>query len=423
MNPTFRRIALIVGACLALAAPVAAQEAAKVVTLDEALALFAVNNLELRLARTETAETAGMARQAAAFPNPALSGTHETLSGDERDISESYLNLSQRLEWPGTRSARIQAAQRAAEAAMARLAADSARLAFQVKEAWVRAARARRAEVVLGEVTEVFREGMRSAEERFAAGDLSLYDRRRIQVERVRYETRLAEAELEAAAARRELALLVLPEGDAREVAPASGLAGLPPRVTPEAARATALDRRWELAAARAGVASAEAGASLARRERIPHLTATGGYKRQSDGLDGLFLGLSIPLPAWDRNSGAVEAAEARVRAADSRVSLVRRQVLNDVARALERYRSLAARAEFLRPTGDDRGADLLEIARVGYAEGEMDLLELLDAARAHLEANLDQAGLRAESWISYYDLERAVGGFDGPGNDPEENP
>lgn len=421
MSPTFRTTLSVLVAFMAVAAPATAQEVTRTVTLDEALALFAANNLELRLARTEAAEAAGVARQASAFPNPSLSGSHETLSDEERDVSESYLNLSQRIEWPGIRSARTRAAERAADAARASLAADSARLAFRVKEAWVRAAQAQRAEAVLEEVTEVFREGASSAEERFAAGDLSLYDRRRIEVERARYEASLTEAMLEAATARRELALLVLPEGDAEELAPAEGLEGLPPNVTPEAARATALDRRWELAAARARVTSAEAGASLARRERIPDLTATGGYKRQSDGLDGLFLGLSIPLSLWDRNAGTVDAAEARLAAADSRASLVRRQVLNDVARALERYRSLASRAELLAPTGSDADVDLLEIARVSYAEGEMELLELLDGARAHLDANLDRTRLRADFWISYYDLERAVGGFNARPNDAED--
>ncbi|HSR40697.1 MAG TPA: TolC family protein, partial [Longimicrobiales bacterium] len=136
-------------------------------------------------------------------------------------------------------------------------------------------------------------------------------------------------------------------------------------------------------------------------------------------GLDGIFLGLSLPLPLWDRRAGAIEAAEARASAAESRATLVRRQVRNDVRRALETYNSLARRTDLLVGNGD--GADLLEIARVGYAEGEMDLLELLDAAEAFLEAHLAETRLRADFWTSYYDLERAVGGFDGPADDSED--
>lgn len=81
--------------------PAAAQQSVRRVALDEALRLFAENNLELELARANAAEAAGLARQAAAYPNPTVTGTHERLSRDGASYSESYLNFSQRLEWPG----------------------------------------------------------------------------------------------------------------------------------------------------------------------------------------------------------------------------------------------------------------------------------------------------------------------------------
>lgn len=431
MTSMHRTIPLVVGittACtLGLAPPPAAGQVAegetRTITLEEALDLFVRNNLELRLARADAAEATALAHQAAAYPNPSVTGTHEPLSDGDVSYSESYLNLSQRLEWPGTRSARQDAAGRAEEAARARLTADSARLAFEVKAAYAAAVRAGRAEEVLTRVTEVFRTGERTAQERYEEGDISLYDRRRIRIERARYETDLAEAALEAATARRRLALLIAPEGEVVAYGPAEPLTERPPVVTVERALATALDRRRELAAARGAAASARAGAAVARGERIPDLTATAGYKRQSDGLAGAFLGLSVPVPLWDRRGGAIEAAEARVRAAESRVALTQRQIENDVRRALEAYRSLDQRADLLAEPVTEEAGDLLEIASVAYTEGEMDLLDLLDAAEALMEARLADARLRAELWTSYYDLERAVGGFDAPQNEGGTEP
>lgn len=421
-RPTQLFVGIAVVCTLALPPSPAAGQApvqeTRAITLHEALGLFARNNLELRLARAYAAEAAALARQAAAYPNPSVAGTHEPLSDGDVSYSETYLNLSQRLEWPGTRSARRDAADRAAEAAHARLTADSARLAFEVKAAYAAAVRAGRAEEVLARVTEVFRTGEQSARERYDQGDISLYDRRRIRVERARYETRLAEAALQAASARRRLALLIAPEGEVVSYAPADALEELPPVVTAERALATALERRHELAAARAALASARADAAVARGERIPDLTATAGYKRQSDGLTGAYLGLSLPVPLWDRRRGAIEAAEAGVAAAESRAALTRRQVENDVRRALDAYRSLTRRAELLADPATREAGDLLEIARVAYAEGEMELLDLLDAAEALMEARLAEVRLRTELWTSYYDLDRAVGGFDAPSNE-----
>lgn len=402
--------------------PATGQEQPRRVTLDEALAMFARNNLELRLARADAGEAEGLARQAAAYPNPVLTGTHEPLSNDGAQYSESYLYLSQRFEWPGTVAARHGAAARRAEVARAEVTADSLRLTFEVKQAYTRASEAELAEAVLERARGVFREGERRAEERLGEGDISLYDVHRIRAERRRYENLHAEAQLASSEARRTLARLALPEGETLELAPADSLSGVPPAIHPQRAFDIALRSRAEIVARERAVDAAEADASLARRERIPNLTAMGGFKRQSDGLTGAFLGLSLPLPFWDRRGGAIDAASARVTASESRLLLTRRLVRNDVEAALSRYRSLQQRTDLLTEAVPSEGGDLLEIAQVAYEEGEMELIGLLDAAEALRQARLNEARLRADLWESYYDLERAVGGFGGSSDDRERD-
>jgi outer membrane protein, heavy metal efflux system len=396
------------------------QEPPRRVTLEEALVLFARNNVDLHVARTDAAEAAALARQAAAHPNPELAATHEPLSGDGRNYSESYLNLSQRLQWPATRRARQAAAGRMAAAAEARLSADSARLVFEVREAWIGAAHAERTEAMLERVTAVFREADRRAEERLREGDISVYDRRRIAVERLSYEHALADATLGAASARRALALLVLPESDELEVGPADTLSIVPPPIDRDRLSAGALARRSEVTAAAAELEATQAAARATRSGRIPDLTATGGWKRQSDGLSGAFLGLSIPLPLWDRRAGDVEAADARVAAGAARLALAERQVRNDVARALQAHEAAVARIAMLGGP-QAQAADLLSIAQVAYEAGEMSLVQLLDAADALRDAQTLEARIRAELWTSYFDLERAVGGFPGTTDNEEE--
>lgn len=394
-----------------------AQEPTRRVTLDEALELFARNNLELRIARAEAGVVIGEKRQEAAYPNPTFTGTHEPLSDGDETYSEGYLNLSQRFVWPGTRSALGTARRHAIEAARRRLAADSSRLAFDVKRAYANAVEAEGVNRVLERVTKVFREGAESARDRYAEGDISLYDRQRIHLERVRYESRLAEAELETAASRRRLAALLLPEEEAPSLAPAGLPEELPRAVEPADLITAALARRRDLAAVTAALESADAGTSAARRGRIPDLVGTGGYKTQSDGLTGAFLGLTIELPVWDRGGGAVDAAEARASAARARFDLTRRQVENDVENAFEAYASALERAELIEPPPEGE-LDLLDIARTAYREGEMELIDLLDAAEALLDGETARIRLRGDLWVRYYDLERAVGGFAAMTND-----
>jgi cobalt-zinc-cadmium efflux system outer membrane protein len=414
-------VAVLTAFQCARAGMASAQEAPRRVTLQEALELFGRQNLELRIARNEVEEAEGLARQAAAFPNPALIASHEPLSGGGKSYSESYINVSQRLEWPATRSARRESSARTAAAARARLTADSVRLAFEVKTAYVEAGRTEHAVAVLNRVTAIFRETERRASDRLGEGDISEYDFRRIRVERARYETQLAEAELDAASARRTLALFVAPASEDLELAPAAPITGDPPPIDIEATLATAVSRRHEILAAAAELDGARAAAAVSHRERIPDVTATGGYKRQSDGLAGAYLGLSLPLPLWDRRGGAVQAADARVAAAEYRLGLIQRQVENDVRRAVVAFGSITRRAALLAEPLTEEAADLVEIAQIAYEEGEMDLIDVLDAADALREARIAEARLRADLWISYYDLERAVGGFDGSMDESED--
>jgi outer membrane protein, heavy metal efflux system len=408
-----RRTALAAIGVLALSSAAArGQDGPPRVTLDEALVLFARNNLDLRAARADAAEAAALARQAAAYPNPELSASHEPLTGDGRTYSESYLSVSQRLQWPAARTARRSAASGAAAAAAARLSADSVRLAFAVKQAWLDAALAERAAALHERVAGVFRQAERSAQERLREGDISAYDSRRIAVERIRYENALASARLDVSSARRLLALLVVPDSEQLELAAADAPAVLP--VVLDSARVTtdALARRGEVAAALAELEAARAELRAVRSGRSPEISAMAGYKRQSDGLTGALLGISVPLPLWDRRGGAIEAAAGRVAAAEARRAATQRRVRNDVARAWLAYSSFRTRLALL---GDPaaEAEDLLGIAQIAYEANEMELIELLDAADALREARMLEARMRAGFWTSYFDLERAVGGFD----------
>ena len=383
------------------------------VTLDEALRLFASNNLELRLARSDAAQAAGIARQAGAFPNPSVNATHEPLRRAGASYSETYLTFSQRFEVSGSRGARSTAAERRFDAATLRLQADSIRLAYEVKRAFVEAARAQEMLEVTDRITEVFRTASDRAAERYESGDLSLYATRRIAVEHARYETLLADADLEVDERQSTLALLISPEEANLRIAATSLPAAMPPEVAENLRIATAAERRAELAAAQAVAEAEAADARLSRGERVPDITATGGFKRQSDGLRGAYLALSLPVPLFDRGRGAVEAAEAGAQGARERLALTRRQIENDVVHAVDTYDRLRRRADLALGREGEAG-DLLDIALIAYDEGEMELVELLDAADALYEARRAATTLESSLWIAYFDLERAVGGFDG---------
>ena len=410
-DPSRFGLIVVIGMLLPCKA-VEAQEKVRRVSLEEALELFAANNLELRVSRADAAETAGLARQARSYPNPVAAAEHESLSNgaDLRD-TESYLTLSQQIDWPWRYARRRVAGSRIAEAAYAQQQADSIRFAFEVKRAFVEAGLVERTHQVVSDVAEVFRKAERDGAARYGEGDVSGYELRRIRVERVGYEMELRQATIELAQSRRHLAALLVPDSADLLVAPIWPPANTPPSVSPSDFVARALSRRAEITAAELSVQAADATTSLARSAALPDPTLVVGYKRISGGLHGGIVGLEIPLPLLDRKGGDADAASARLDAAESRRSTVRREVENDVRTSVEAYASLTRVDRLIADTLLAGSADILDIALAAYSEGEMTLLELLDAAGAFRDAQTAAAHLIAELWIAYYDLERATGG------------
>jgi cobalt-zinc-cadmium efflux system outer membrane protein len=392
-------------------APWAAAQEPRRVSLDEALLLFNSYSLELRVARADARGAAARMRQAAAYPNPVLGAIHETLSDDGRGYNETYLTVAQQFRWPWERAAQGRAAAAGREASAYLVASDSLRLAFDVKRAFVEATSAERIRDGLAETTGVVRDALQHAARRVAEGDLSGYTLRRLRVERARYEAELSAAALGLETARRMLTALVLPDS-AVVLAPAALPTGGPPDLDAWAASSALAPVVPALAAARAGLDAARASEQSVRQGRVPAPQATAGYKSQSDGLTGAFLGLSLPLPLFDRQGAAVEEAAAATARAESYLALVRRQTENDLYLAHEAYRASRERARLFEGELLSEPEALLSVARVAYAEGEMSLVELLDAVDAYRAARLGVVETRRDLWISFFNFERAAGGL-----------
>lgn len=403
--PTLTVVFLVLGASCA---PLAAQEVRRV-SLEEAVALFHEHGLPLRIARAERAAAVGEARQARAYPNPRATSTREELDRADAAYWEQVIGLEQRIEWPGRTAARFRAADRRVDAARARFRADSVRLTFAVRRAYAEAWGEEQTLAALERAAGPIRQAAGAAERRYGEGDISGYRLRRLQLERARLEQALAEARLDAAAARRRLATLVLLDEAGGQLGPADPLTGRPPPIELEAALVMG-GERFDLEAAAREAEATRAEGRAASLDWIPDPTLSAGYKDQSDGFSGLALGVALPLPLFDRGGGAAAAAEARHDAALARLELRRREARDDVLAAHERYAAARERLEAWGEGLADRSAAVLESARVAYEEGEMSLIELLDAAEAYRAARVLAVELRAGIWIAYFDLLRAMG-------------
>lgn len=407
------RHVVVLSALILLALPpreAAAQPAPRRVSLDEAIALFARHGPGLQAVRADAAAQAGAVRAVAAFPNPTLGVSRESIGDGDRSAGETYVTLSQPLRWPWAGSARGRAVAEARRAAGARVRADSLQQLLGVQHAYVAAWLAEERLAVLARVAEVVRQAHERGLERLAAGDFSGLDQRRLALERVRYERLVAAGQLEVESARRALAAAILPPADGGAVAPAD----LPAMAQGGPATSTepqVVSAHPDVLAATAALALAEAEADAERALGTPPPTLTAAFKRQDDGLKGLLFGAALPLPLLDRRAGAREVVTAHVTAARIRLAQAERRVADQLQLARARYEAATRYLEQAAPAAGDGGRSLLGIAEIAYHEGELDLFDLLATADAWRELGALAAGARAEYWLSRFELERALGG------------
>jgi cobalt-zinc-cadmium efflux system outer membrane protein len=393
---------------VAVMAPTARAQDVRSLSLEEAVDLFVENSVELDLARSRLGSRLGDAHQGRAITNPTVSFTNEDLGV----YSEQYFNLTQRMDFLWQRGSVNRGADARARSARSGFQADSARIVLEMKQVFVAAWEGTQVVDALSEADGVFDALVQDAAARVAQGDLASYDLRRLRVAGATAKQRLTQAELSLADAERRLGSLVSRD---RSIA---RIRALPPALdVPDATAALglldeAMARRPELDGARAMTEALEATASLVGRSRLEGVGLTGGFKQQSDGLDGMFVGLQMSFPLFDRKAGAIAAARAEVDKSRTEFELLSIAIEREAALAEARFLAASQQRASLDESGIGEGEGLLAIARIAYDEGEVGIVELVDAADAFLKARLLANSIRTEEWRAFFELEHAIGGL-----------
>ena len=407
------------GALLAApATPASAQAAAPPLTLAEVRAAARRASPDVRAAREAVAAARGRERQAGARQNPSLSYGREQTSGGGQSNAQDIVAVVQPLELGGLRPARVEAARLRRKAAEARLAAAEIAADFEATRAYARAIAADRRARLADQAALAFTQAVSVSEQRLAAGDVSGYAARRVRLEAARYAALRAEEMVASREARLQLGALLATDAAGVRWLDATLWDSLPPAAAVASAdslQAAALRARAELRVAELEERAAQADAHLAARERTPVPVLQAGFKTETaagtdDRLNGFVAGVSLPLPLFDRRRGAVEAAGAEARRREAEAEGMRRRVALEVAEAREALVAVREQLALLTPQLGSEAERALRAAQVAYAEGEISLVEWLDAVRAYQEAEASYATLRAEALVRQAALERAVG-------------
>jgi outer membrane protein, heavy metal efflux system len=366
-----------------------------VFTLEQALARASSEGSATLTAASERERAAARARQARAWENPTLSVEVENVLGRgpyrDYDAAESTVSLSQPLPLGGGRGARVRAARSDEQAATAALALAALELRRDVALAYAEAIAADRLAGIARERAALGAQTRAAVERRHAAGLESDLQRARVEVET---------AGMQADARRRAAAALAHRRALAAHWREATVTAALDeawfdaaPDVALDAAFNAAVDGAPDAASthprlvvARARVEQARAEVEAARGAPFSGLEATVGTRRSEDapGADHAWvLGLSMPLPVWDRNEGGIAEARAALQGAEFDLERAARDLLAEREAARAERDAATLEVDALTMSGLPSSKSLAHLSVQGYEAGRLSLIERLDAERA----------------------------------------
>lgn len=387
-------------------------------SLAEARALARAASPDIVAAREAVAIARGLETQAGAYVNPTVAYTTERTSGGGQTNRQQIAGVEQAVEIGGQRRVQREAARLRTQSAEARLQAAERLLDFEVARLYALAVAAERRVSLTRTASAAFVEAARISDRRLAAGDISTYVDRRLHLEAARYAALEAEAVLASRSARFGLSSVISANLDSISLSNAVLSDSMPRSASDlrrEALHAHALSRRADLRALSLEADASAADARLAARERIPTPVLSAGFKSEEsagnpESMNGFAAGFSVPLPIWDRRRGAIQAAEAGARRRVAERESLRRRIANEVMEAHAALTAAEQQIALLAPQLGVRAAAALRSAQLAYAEGEITLLEWLDAVRAYHEAESVYASLVGETMIRQAALERSVG-------------
>jgi len=397
--------------------PPSLQEPHGPLPLATALALALLHNPTLAADQRAVRANEAEALQAGLLPNPFARVELEDVGADAPfdgvDQAQATFSLGSLIELGGKRAARVRLAKLGTELA----AWDYERRRMDVLSATAQAfieVLAQQQHLALAEEMIALTEGVAArAQRRFEAGAAPARDRTRAEIAQAAARIEAAQAGRALAGARQQLAAqwgarrpgFARAEGSLDLVRPLPSLDQLEQRVA----------RNPDLARWASEIAQRDATLALERSQAVPNVTVEAGYRRLVGPDGNTFVAeVWLPLPVFDRNQGAVLAAQRRLEQARDQHLAAEAGVRAALAEA---YAALAAAHDEIRLLDAEilpKAGEVFAAVGRAIAQGRTDQLEVLDAQRVVIAARQQRLRALASYHQALVRVERLVGDLAG---------
>lgn len=404
----------LICALLVVTIPVeAAERATRVISLPQALQRALSANPRLTAAERDIGIAGGLRIQAGALPNPDASFELDNALGSGpykgTRSAESTLQLSQLVELGGKREARVAAGEAGIGSAVWQRRATRLEVLSETAIAFITIISAQRRIEIFDEQIASFDTLIPLLQKRVQEGASSPAETLRAQVAADLFRVERERAKTQLATARRDLAILM---GDS---SPRFGNAigrlaniGQPPSFQ---AVVNAIEANPQLMRWTAVTAQRNAELLIARLKAIPDVRIAAGWRHYQDTNDNAVrLGVSIPLPIFDQNTGNIIAAQESLAKTNAERAINKLVLISIAGRAYDTLTGALAELKLLRSSVIPNARSASETILSGYTQGRFTLLELLDVRGSVLQALLREQEALQNFHVAIATIEGLVG-------------
>ena len=365
----------------------------KNISLDQATALALQANPNIAIVLREREVEGAQLLQAAARPNPTLSGQVQDLRSQNRIVS---IAISQQLETAGKRDKRLVAADASLAIADADITIARAETSAKVYASFYQVLAAQQALSLAQELLQIASISKETTAKRVLAGKVSPVEETKSKVVEAGLKLELAQASQQLVSAKQHLvSLWVKGNSDV------SVLSFIPINFTAvgELEKLKDLPALNDLMAqlpdsprlqkSALTISQRQAISAIEKSKQTPDVTLSLGAQRNEElgGITQAIIGLSIPIPVFDKNQGNLQSARARELLALDEKSALENQLQTELSNAYGR-RQLQIEASNIYKQDILQGAQsAYEAVRKGFEFGKFSFLEVLDAQRSLFQA------------------------------------
>ncbi|MBT0963031.1 TolC family protein [Denitromonas iodatirespirans] len=375
-------------------------------TLTEAIERAMASNPALAAQRREVAARQGERVQAGLLPNPSLSMLLEDTRSATRTTT---IQIDQRIELGGKRSARVDVAAGSVKAADADLAARTLVVRSEVAATFYAVLAGQERVALTDELVVLAGRALIAATKRVAAGKAAPLEASRAKIAEASARMEQNQAQSALAVQRRRLAATWAGSDDGFGRVTGQTVTGAVAMAWPQLL--SRLDQAPQMLSARHALERSQSAVVLERAKRTPDLTVSlGNIRAEEVGRNQALIGLSIEIPLFDRNQGNILAATQRAGMAADEVDALRAKLQADLFEAYQQLLVAQQSATTLEADVVPAALSAFRAAVIGFELGKFSFLDVLDAQRSLSQARSRHIETLTEISRAVAQIERVLG-------------